>query len=258
MNQSQDHFREHGWMIVRGGIPAARVEGMRQDLWRALAELGIDRAQPETWTVERPTGLQRLRHNVAFRWCPSDELEQAIREIAGPDFEPPSDWGSAFIAFPSQTRWGVPHSGWHIDANYRSSLSPAQGVKTLALLEDVETRGGGTQMLSCSHRLVHNWFQKNPPPPAARSAELRALLRGHPYIEALLGAGDAAEDRIARFTSITIDEDGLSLRVVEATGSAGDVVLMHPLLLHAAAPNNNATPRLMISGGITTNMWGWV
>ena len=35
------------------------------------------------------------------------------------------------------------------------------------------------------------------------------------------------------------------MRVVELTGEAGDVVIGHPWLLHAGAPNCGAAPRLM-------------
>jgi hypothetical protein len=34
------------------------------------------------------------------------------------------------------------------------------------------------------------------------------------------------------------DEDGIPLQVIETTGAAGDVILVHPLTLHVAAPNN--------------------
>lgn len=129
-------------------------------------------------------------------------------------------------------------------------------MKTLALLANVEPKGGGTQVLSGSHRLVHAWFQKHPPPATAKSGELRNLLRAHPYVDALLSPGET-ERRIAQFMRSTEDHEGVPLQVIELTGSPGDVILLHPLLMHAAAPNNSDEPRLMISGGVTTNLWGW-
>lgn len=51
--------------------------------------------------------------------------------------------------------------------------------------------------------------------------------------------------------------DGIPLQVIEATGVAGDVILLHPLALHVAAPNNGTAPRFMLSGGVTTDMAGW-
>lgn len=251
-----DHFDALGWVRISGGVSAADATAMRSAVWETLAQDGIEAGRPATWTVERPSNLQRLRRHVAFRWRPTEALQHAIASIVGTKFEEPADWGSAFIAFPTQKPWEVPHKGWHIDANYRSPLFPARGVKTLALIGNVEARGGGTLVLSGSHRLVHRWFQRHPAPPAARSAELRQLLRLHPYIDALFSVGKA-EERIGRFMSCPQDDEGVPLQVVELTGRPGDVILMHPLLMHTTAPNNSPEPRLMISGGVTTNMWGW-
>ena len=62
--------------------------------------------------------------------------------------------------------------------------------------------------------------------------------------------------RVKRFMSRE-DVDGIPLRVVECTGAAGDVILVHPLSLHVAAPNNGSAPRFLLSGGVTTDMNGW-
>ena len=85
---------------------------------------------------------------------------------------------------------------------------------------------------------------------------MRRLLQKQPYVRDLLSPGDNGE-RIERFMSRVEDVDGIPLQVVEATGDAGDVILVHPLVMHAAAPNTATEPRFMISGGVTTDMWGW-
>ena len=59
-----------------------------------------------------------------------------------------------------------------------------------------------------------------------------------------------------QLTEVFADHD--ALRVVEHIGAAGDVVLLHPLTLHVAAPNNGAAPRFLLSGAVTTDMQGWV
>ncbi len=117
-------------------------------------------------------------------------------------------------------------------------------------------RGGGTQIVGGSHRLVHRWFEQNPPPPGARSADMRKLLLADPYIRDLHEPGDR-DARIARFMDRTEEVDGIPLRIVETTGAAGDIFLLHPLVMHVAAPNNAAEPRFLLSGGITTDDWGW-
>jgi uncharacterized damage-inducible protein DinB len=72
----------------------------------------------------------------------------------------------------------VPTSGWHIDANYLSALAPPAGVRTHALFGDVGPRGGGTQLVSGSHRLVHKWFTDHPPPRGTRGEEWRRRYAG--------------------------------------------------------------------------------
>jgi hypothetical protein len=45
--------------------------------------------------------------------------------------------------------------------------------------------------------------------------------------------------------------------VVENTGAAGDVLLLHPLTLHVAAPNNGVAPRFLPSGAVMTDKLAW-
>lgn len=250
-----EHFRAHGWMRVAQAFGADAAARMRDAVWRALEPAGIRRDRPETWTIVRPERLQHLKKDPAFQGVGSAALLQAIASILGP-FDAPKDWGAAFVAFPCAGAWTVPAGGWHIDANYTSTLWPPGGVKTFALFGDVEPRGGGTLVVSGSHRLVHDWFQKRPPPPGARSAEHRRLLRAHPFVRDLHITG-SVEERVARFMARAETIDGVSLRVVETVGAAGDVFLLHPLVLHVAASNNAAQPRFLLSGGVTTDMWGW-
>ena len=100
--------------------------------------------------------------------APKNAAIDAVLE--GRVYEAPKNWGACFIAFPGNAEWGVPTSGWHIDANYTSPLWPTGGVKTHALFGDIAPRGGGTQIVSGSHRFVHKWFRENPPPTGATSA----------------------------------------------------------------------------------------
>lgn len=255
--ESIEPFHEHGWLRLPQAFGPEAAAAMRDAVWAELARAGVLRDRPSTWTIERPSHLQGLKADPVFRKLASPRVLGAIEAILeGRTYEPPKDWGAFFLAFPSEEAWGVPTGGWHIDARYTSALKPPGGVKTLALFDDVGPRGGATQILGGSHRLVHAWFQANPPPPGARSADMRRLLMAHPYIRDLHTAGDV-DARIARFMDRAEDWDGVPLQVVEAAGVAGDVILMHPLTLHVAAPNAGKQPRFMISGGVTLDGWGW-
>jgi hypothetical protein len=255
-DQTIAHFHEYGWMRIRRAFSAEAASAMRDVVWRDLAEIGIRRDQPSTWTVERPTHLQHLKDDPVFGAGASESVLEAIDEILdGERYPAPKNWGAFFIAFPSKVDWGIPTSGWHVDANYTSALWPPRGVKTHALFGDVPARSGATQIVSGSHRLIHRWFKEHPLPSDSRGADMRKLLQGHPYIRDLHTDGDGGE-RIARFMDSVEEIDGIPLQVVENTGSAGDVILLHPLILHVAAPNAGVQPRFLLSGGVTTDMWG--
>jgi hypothetical protein len=257
LSVSPEHFHEHGWMRLPGAIDPAATAAMREVVWRGLAAAGIRREDPSSWTVERPARLQRLRGDRAFAAAGSPTVLAAIdRIMGGRPWDVPTNWGSLFLAFPTGGEWAIPAGGWHIDAKYTSPLDPPRGVKTLALIDDVAPASGGTLIVGGSHRLVHRWFAGNPPPAGTRSADMRKLLLAHPYLRDLQTGGDRA-GRMARFMDRAETDAGIGLQVVEMTGSAGDVYLLHPLTMHAAAPNAGTAPRLMLSGGVTTDQWGW-
>jgi ectoine hydroxylase-related dioxygenase (phytanoyl-CoA dioxygenase family) len=146
---------------------------------------------------------------------------------------------------------GYPSTGWHPDGDYTGRLLPPCGVKVHAMLTDVGPRCGGTNILSGSHRLAHRWFSENPPPRKARAAQLRKSLARHPYLRDLYAPGNPGA-RIERFHERVEEVDGIPLQVIENTASAGDVILMHSLLLHAAAPaaHLGTQPRLLLNQDI--------
>jgi hypothetical protein len=257
MENTLHHFKSHGWMRVEQAFDTDAAARMRDAIWDTLIADGITRNDPSTWSVERPTSLPGLKNNAAFDAVGSQKLLAALDGILGADtYALPNNWGALFVAFPTATKWQIPTRGWHLDANYASALWPTRGVKTHALLGGVEPRGGGTLIVSGSHRLVHDWFKNHPPPPNARSADMRGLLKSHPYIRELHAEGDR-DARIARLMRRCDEVSGVPLQVVENVGDAGDVILLHPLVLHVSAPNNSSRPRFLLSGGVTADQWGW-
>jgi hypothetical protein len=246
-----DHFQTHGWLRVPGAFTADDAAAMRGVVWHALAVAGIHRDDPTTWRVERPAHLQRLKSHPVFRAVGSSVTLAAIDDVLrGQPWRRPTDWGAFFIVFPSRRPWDIPVDGWHLDANYAGPLAPPKGVKVHAMFGDVAARSGGMLIIDGSHRLVYQWFLEHPPNAGARAAELRASVHRHPYLRDLCTAGDAAA-RIERFHERVEIVDGIGLQVLENTATAGDVILMHPLLLHAppiAHPGN--TPRFLLNKDI--------
>ena len=245
------HFEAHGWVRVRGAFSADEAAAMRAVTWQALESVGIRRLDRSTWNKERPTHLQHLKGDSVFQAVGSQRTLAAIDHLlAGQPWRPPKDWGAFFLVFPTNGIWDVPSRGWHIDASYDGRLSPPAGLKVHAMYGDVEPRSGGMFILSGSHRLVHQWFREHPPPPGARSKHLRRSVHQHPYLRELCSSSDR-RTRIARFHEQPEIVDGIPLQAVENTAEAGDVILMHPLLLHAApVARLGSRPRFVLNKDI--------
>lgn len=243
-------------MRVPGAFGPHEAEAMRAAVWRVLERSNIREGEPATWITERPTHLQELKHDPIFgaAWGPRTRaaIGQILESASWPE---PRSWGGFFMAFPTAGEWNVPSSAWHADARYTSRLAPPEGIRVHALMGDVEPRSGATVLLAGSHKLLHRWFKDHPPQPGARGSDHRKSLMSHPYIRDLHREANA-DERVARFMRCAEQHDGIDLQVVENIGAAGDVILVHPLLLHAASVNSGSAPRFLLSGAIDfDSMW---
>ena len=245
------HFETHGWVRVQGAFSADDAAAMREVTWHALESAGIRRDDPSTWHKERPDHLQHLKRDPVFQAVGGARTRAAIDAVlAGQPWRVPSDWGAFFLVFPTNRTWDVPSGGWHIDAPYDGPLSPPAGLKVHAMYGDVPPRSGGMFILSGSHRLVHQWFRDHPAPPGARGKQLRKSVHQHPYLQDLCSSSDPTT-RVARFHAQAEIVDGIPLQAVENTAEAGDVILMHPLLLHAApVAHLGSRPRFVLNKDI--------
>jgi ectoine hydroxylase-related dioxygenase (phytanoyl-CoA dioxygenase family) len=146
------------------------------------------------------------------------------------------------VTFPGPgTAWDVPTSDWHLDSQDLDLTMLA----VFAHLACVRPRGGGTLVITGSHRLTTPTGPQAASAPV-RSREVKAYLRTlHPWLRDLWQA-DGDTGRIHRYLTSGADIDGVPVRVEELTGEPGDVVIMHPRLLHVVAPNSLGTPQLML------------
>ncbi len=68
-------------------------------------------------------------------------------------------------------------------------------------------------------------------------------LRAHEFFARLA----RPEPDISTFMEVGSTIDGVSVRVGEVTGSAGDLVVMHPWLMHNLSTNSSSRPRVAMS-----------
>jgi len=217
---------------------------MRQRVWEhLLGKHAIYPDRPETWTVHYPAQFQKLTGTGAFDAMATDELCAVIDDVLGAGrWERPAHWGRPLVTFPDPgTPWDIPADGWHLDTQDLELTM----VVVFAHLAPVRPRGGGTLVITGSHRLTTPAGPQSANAPV-RSREVKAYLRTlHPWLRDLWQA-DGDPGRIHRYLTEGADIDGVHVQVEELTGEPGDAVIMHPRLLHVVAPNSLDTPRLML------------
>jgi len=242
---------------IPGAFSADEAAALRDVTWRALEAKGIRRDDPSTWNRHRPDHLQHLKSDPVFRAVGSNVTNAAIAEVlAGQDWKRPKDWGAFFLVFPTPGRpWSIAQTGWHLDAVYTGALDPPCGVKVHAMFGDVAPHAGGMNIISGSHRLVHQWFNDKPELIGRPAATLRKSVHQHPYLRDLCAETDGSA-RVARFHDRVEEVDGIPLQVLENTATAGDVILMHALLLHAPpAAHAGTQPRFLLNKDFWIGAW---
>jgi len=247
----RDQFLDTGVVFLPGLIPRPDAEAMAERLWEALGrQHGLLRDRPETWTKQHPAQFQALRRAGAFAAMGSDEVRALLDGLFGEDgWTPPAHWGGPLVTFPTgKPPWSVPATTWHLDIHPGQVMDPwPDYVRLFAILAPLEPGGGGTVYVEGSHRLAMQLMAETPSRGQIRSAGITEdLKRESPWIAALCAPGEES-GRKARFMDQGARARGIDLRVGEMTGQPGDVILMHPAILHAPSRNARATPRLMLA-----------
>ena len=213
-----ESFVEHGHVRIPECFTREDAQPWLDEAW---VRLGYDRDDPATW-VEQRVHMPSLRHVEVADFAPR-VWGAACQLLGGEDrIEQPYTWGNGFIAnfglgadrpWEPASAWSP---GWHKDGDFfRHFLdSPEQGLLTIVLWSDIEERGGGT------------FIAPDSVAPVARLLEQEragVLPDDFPY-----------DDLMAQCSTF-----------VETTGRLGDVVLMHPFMLHAVSQNHRGTARFI-------------
>jgi hypothetical protein len=193
----------------------------RELIWQSLAQRGQFRQDPATWpALARIDDLDAEAFTEAGL---SPALTGAYDTLIGPGrWKSPVDVGRAvMVRFPSEDRAGA---GYHIEGSYPGPAgqrwwvnvhSRARGLLALFLLTDVGPDDAPTRLVRGSHLTVARFLA--------------------PYGEA---GTDADTDLWYPST--------LCRPITHATGTAGDVYLCHPFIVHTATwPHHGAGPRMI-------------
>lgn len=244
-----EEFVQTGLVRVPNVLSQEDARQIRADLWLYLAtEYGIDEHDRATWSAIRIPSFKGLTRSAAFARVGVGAVPAALDLVIGTDWQPPKTWaGMPMVTFPMPgVMWDVPSDGWHCDRPYDADDRPgAPGVQVFVFVNDVRPLGGGTIVLTGSHRLVARYASESSVTLHAQAVK-SALRAQDPWLKHLLSPIDQP-DRIRCFMDDGARIDGVDLRVAELTGAAGDAILMDARTLHTIAPNCLDTPRMMLN-----------
>ncbi|TDD59576.1 phytanoyl-CoA dioxygenase [Kribbella antibiotica] len=225
-------FMRDGFVVVRGAVPRSVADACVDVVWAELEGRGIRRGDVGSWA----TPVERVVcPEDGDQWEPFAEagtagaVWEAYDQLIGPDkwWKREGMGGTIPVRFPHAADPG--DAGWHIETSYwddgewRANVrSRDRGLLSLFLLTDVGPDDAPTRIRVGSHA------------DAAR---------------VLASAGDGGMTSAESGPAIGAASAGR--RVVEATGSAGDVYLCHPFLVHAASwPHRGVSPRIITQPGV--------
>ena len=240
---------ERGWVRVPGAFGVDEAAAMRDVAWTAMKTIhGIDRDDRSTWRMEAPTHLDVLKGNPEFAAVGSPRLRGAISDVLGTDeWHANKGWGAQFHLFPPvpMRPFDVAVGSWHCDSPYDLPVEPLESVQVISIFGDVAPRAGGMQVIEGSHRVIER-VMAGEGVPVKHAARRKMIMRSHPFFVDLATPGDP-DERVARFMVRGDEIDGVPVRVVELSGEAGDVFLVHPRTLHCRPTNTGTEPRFMLS-----------
>jgi hypothetical protein len=221
---------------------------MAEAVWETLARVhGIARDDRATWRVAHPSRLDGTPELPAFAPLHGGALHAALDALLGAgEWHVPRRWGAVLVSFPSgRGARTVPSAVWHADLPYSVPAQPLPGVKVFVYLADIAPSGGGTLLLAGSHRLVERFVASRSAAERADTRRMRlAFFASHAWLRELVDPASGG-DRLARFVQDGCEIDGVHVRVVDPTASAGEVILTHPWTMHCRSENHADTPRMM-------------
>jgi hypothetical protein len=239
-----DEFERRGVLRLRGFYPKADIDGMANRLWADLENRhGMRRDRPESWTVASPARFYALKRSGAFDALGSPKLFDLADALLGAGaWEKPARWGGPLVTFPTPAP-SLPRPPWHLDIGGVERLSPLPTLRAFTFLESAPPHGGGTLYVAGSHGLAMDIERAHGGP--VRSAQVRDRLKAeHPWFASLLGAPTAD---LRALINIEARVGPHSVRLEEMTGAPGDLIIMHPAILHGTAHNALDRPRIMLT-----------
>jgi len=220
-----EHFLAHGFVTLEKALPVDFCEAEVQKAWKRL---GLSEQDRSTWSFTRTNmpGLDLFPFEKV-----SPRAWNAICDLlGGPDrVKQPCQFTNNMIVVFNNAKepWAPPSAtspGWHKDGDWFEHFldSPEQALLIIVIWRDILPRGGGTYFACDSVGEVARHYAQKPE---------GGSLQGPDYAKIL---GNCRDFR-------------------ELTGKGGDMVLMHPYMVHAVSINTLPQPRVICNACVSLN-----
>ena len=214
--QQIDQFVRDGFVVLPEAFSPDVAAEIRDLVWEGI---GLSPDRPGEWSKPL-VHLQQAIGGPVVEQAFTPRLYGALDDVMGEGrWNPVKTLGWWPVAFPGfdTPPWTAPEKGWHVDGQqfHHHINSPDQGLLPIFLLSDIAPGGGGTALSLGSHRVTAHALRDSEPD----GMDVHTLAR----------------------TVAAAPRD----RVIEVTGKAGDVALIHPFVLHARSPNTGSKVRFI-------------
>jgi hypothetical protein len=223
-----DRFIRDGYVVVRGAFSASVAAACRDVIWARLASHGVARDDRQTWTrpairIDCPSG------GPFDEAAASPALHAAYDRLVGSGRWTPraSVGGTVPVRFPGEEYPGevgyhIEGSWWNGSSYWANVRSRGRGLLQLFLFSDVGPDDAPTRLVLGSHLFV-------------------------PRVLAPAGEGGMDGGDVPALLRPSV----LCRQTASAVGSAGDVYLCHPFVVHTATwPHRGTEPRMMAQPGV--------
>lgn len=256
-------LEDEGFVRFPGAFQESDAKVLLGSLWQDYAERhGVVYGEPSTWLAKKPRELRlygkpphSLKGTIEYILLES-HLNDIADHMFGEGVYRSVGKTSLFVNCPARDgKWSTP-SGWHADIDI--SPSDSEGPRpdffyAFAFLDVLEPHGGATVLLTRSARRARASGQIFTQQGklfiealANENADFKALFRS-PGPEVAGGcAQDSSDECERRFKDDGVESGGCLLKLVELTGSPGDITIWDPCSLHSASSNFSDRPRSVI------------
>ncbi|KAL4984085.1 hypothetical protein BDW68DRAFT_23763 [Aspergillus falconensis] len=238
LTESQkDHFLQHGYVVIPNCFTREKALSWTKDVW---IRLGYSATDKSTWTSER-INMPHHREEAVRTFAP--KAWAAICELCGGEdriSEEFGNWRDSLIVNLGLREYEGMESqdpreldNWHVDGDFFWHFldSPEQALLVIPLFSDIEPRGGGTMICPEAMPLIARYLYEHPEGVSPYMVPRSEAQSQNPDVEPGLSFYKSLIEKCTDFH--------------EMTGKTGDVVLMHPLMLHSASKNILRNPRII-------------